>query len=118
MILVDTSVWIDHLRKTNSGLIDLLEQTQVVMHPWIIGEISLGNLKNRKEIISLLKALPSIEVIPDDEVLHLIETKKIMGKGIGWIDSQLLAAALIAGTPLWSTDKNLRALAASFGVLY
>jgi predicted nucleic acid-binding protein len=118
MILVDTSVWVDHFRRSNSELYGLLEQTQVVIHPWIIGELACGNLKNRKEILSLLRHLPTIEAVDDLEVLHLIEVKKIMGKGIGWVDAHLLAASLISGFPLWTMDKNLRSLASSFGTLY
>lgn len=118
MVLVDTSIWVDHLRQSNAGLFDLLEQTQVVIHPWIIGELACGNLKNRKEILSLLKSLPHADEANDEEVLQLIESKKLMGRGIGWIDAHLLATCLISGVPLWTGDKNLRTLAAAFGVLY
>lgn len=118
MILVDTSIWIDHLRRMNSGLIELLEQTQVLVHPWVVGELACGNLKNRREILELLRALPAVEVVPDEEVYQLIESKKLMGKGIGWIDVHLLAASLISGSPLWTMDKNLRTISAALGLLY
>lgn len=118
MILVDTSIWIDHFRHSNSKLYGLLEQTQVAIHPWIIGELACGNLKNRKEILSLLGHLQVVEVVDDSEVFHLIEVKKIMGKGIGWVDAHLIAASLISGFPLWTLDKNLRSLASSFETLY
>lgn len=118
MILVDTSIWIDHLRRSNAGLVELLEQTQVVIHPWIVGELACGNIKNRKELLLLLKSLPSIGVADDDEVLQLIESKKLMGRGIGWVDVHLLATCLIEGVPLWTGDKNLRTISAALGVLY
>ncbi len=118
MVLVDTSIWIDHLRRSNAGLVELLEQTQVAIHPWIVGELACGNIKNRKELLLLLKSLPSIRTADDDEVLQLIESKKLMGQGIGWVDVHLLATCLIEGIPLWTADKNLRTISAALGVLY
>lgn len=118
MVLVDTSIWVDHLRRSNEGLVELLEQTQVVIHPWVIGELACGNIKNRKELMLLLRSLPSIEAASDEEVLQLIESKKLMGRGIGWVDTHLLATCLIGGMPLWTGDKNLRTISAALGVLY
>lgn len=118
MVLVDTSIWVDHLRRSNTGLVELLEQTQVAIHPWIIGELACGNIKNRKELLLLLKSLPSIAVAEDEEVLQLIESKKLMGRGIGWVDVHLLATCLIEGVPLWTGDKSLRTISAALGLLY
>ena len=118
MVLADTSIWVDHFRKSNRSFGELLEQTSVVTHPWIIGELSCGNLKNRKVILALLKAMPIIDISTDDEVMELIESKKLMGKGIGWIDAHLLASCLISGVPIWTGDKALRTIAVSLGVLF
>ncbi len=107
MILVDTSVWIDHLRKTDPELSDNLQNGEVCIHPFIIGEIACGNLTNRVEIIELLKALPEVLVASHDETLHFIENQKLYGKGLGYIDIHLLAATFINKVPLWTRDKRL-----------
>ena len=116
MILVDTSVWVDHLRKANFRLVGLLEQTQVLIHPWIIGELACGNLKNRREILGLLQALPSCAIAADSEVHQLIESKKLMGKGIGWTDAHILAACFLSDVELWTADKGLQKISASLGL--
>ena len=118
MILVDTSIWIEHLRRGSKELSSLLEKVQVLVHPFVIGELSCGNLKNRREVLALLHELPAATIAENYEVLELIETRKLMGQGIGWIDAHLLAAALLSGTPLWTVDRKLRSLTASMGVLY
>ena len=112
MILVDTSVWVDHLRFGDERLADLLNTGQVLMHPFVRGELACGNLRQRSEILSLLKELPGSAVAHDEEVLFYIERHELMGRGIGYIDVHLLAAvALEAGTRLWTRDKRLRKLA-------
>jgi len=118
MILVDTSIWIEHFRQTKSELADLLDKVQVATHPFVIGELACGNLKNRKEILSLFSELPQAEVAEHDEVLSLVENKNLMGNGIGWVDAHLLASALLSGTPLWTRDRKLRSLSAALNVLY
>ncbi len=118
MILVDTSIWIDHLRRGNGDLISLLEKVQVFTHPFVIGELACGNLKARREILSLLKELPQARVADHHEVLQLIETRKLMGQGIGWVDAHLLAASLLTGAPLWTSDRHLRSLAVMLEILY
>jgi predicted nucleic acid-binding protein len=107
MILVDTSVWIDHLRKRDEKLFNLLNEGEVCIHPFIIGEIACGNLNNRNEIIHLLKALPEVLIANDDEVLHVIEKRQLYGKGLGYIDIHLLASSLINSVPIWTKDKRL-----------
>jgi len=112
VILVDTSVWVDHLRFGDERLADLLNTGQVLMHPFVRGELACGNLRQRSEILSLLKELPGATVAHDEEVLFYIERHELMGRGIGYIDVHLLAAvALEAGTRLWTRDKRLRKLA-------
>ena len=107
MILVDTSVWIEHLRSGTVGLDAVLNDGRVVSHPFIIGELACGNLNNRSEILSLLEALPLASRADDDEVMQFIEDHKLMGKGLGYIDIHLLTSALLTRIPLWTLDKRL-----------
>ena len=107
MVLVDTSVWVSHFRETHDGLVELLNNGEVVCHPFIIGELACGNLNNRTSIIALLEALPVALVVEHEELLSFIEARKIMGKGLGYVDVHLLAAALLTGVPLWTLDKKL-----------
>ena len=116
--MVDTSIWIDHLRKGNDELSTLLKKVEVATHPFVIGELSCGNLRNRKTIIELLDELPKVITAEHEEVMEFIESRKLMGSGIGWMDAHLLASSLLSGTPLWTTDKRLRSLCAVLGVLY
>lgn len=117
MILVDSSVWIDHLRHGDQGLVTLLEAGQVVTHPFIVGEIALDSLKNRKSILLFLKALPQAAIATDDEVQRFIESVALFGLGIGHIDAHLLAAVrLNAGSRLWTRDKRLSAIANRIGL--
>jgi len=116
MILVDTSVWIDHLRKTDEELSRLLELGGVLCHPFVIGEMSCGNMKNRDEILELLTALPKAERASHEEVLHLVTDRKLWGKGIGWIDVHLLASALLSNCTLWTKDKALQSVSRSLNI--
>jgi predicted nucleic acid-binding protein len=118
MILADTSIWIDHLRKGNSAVSEFLREVQILMHPFIIGELACGNLKNRKEVLQLLMELPEAVVGQHDEVMQLVNSHKLMGQGIGWIDAHLLTSSLLSGAPLWTADRKLRSIAAALGVLY
>ena len=113
MILVDTSVWIDHLRQSDSALVTELEASAVLTHPFIVGEIACGNLSNREQVLTLLQALPQAPVASDAEVLEFIERRRLMGRGIGYIDVHLLAAVALDGTAtLWTRDRRLAAVAA------
>lgn len=117
MILVDTSVWVDHLRAGDDGLVQLLEQGQVLAHPAIIGEVALGSLKRRAQVLGSLGELPQIHVATDGEVLHFIEEQELYGRGIGYIDAHLLAALrLTPGTLLWTRDQRLLAVAEQLGL--
>ena len=117
MILVDTSVWIDHLRQNDETLARLLNDEKVLAHPFVTGELALGNLRNRATIIGALRDLPQATVATDDEVLVFIEKNALGGLGIGYIDAHLLAAArLSAGAALWTRDKRLLAASARLGL--
>ena len=118
MVLVDTSIWISHFREDNSHLKKLLIDESVACHPFIIGELACGNIKNRKNIISLLHALPQTQVAENNEILAFIEHKKLMGLGIGLIDVHLLASSLLTNLPLWTSDKRLHITASKFNILY
>lgn len=107
MILVDSSVWIDHFRRSDPRLVALLEAELVAIHPFIIGEIACGNLRNRIEILKLLQELPSLPKAEDEEVLFLIDQHHIHGRELGYIDVHLLAACLLHSFPLWTHDKRL-----------
>ena len=116
MILVDTSVWIDHLRRGNPELEELLEATQVSCHPFIIGELGCGSLRKRKQILAHLSRLPSVGLATHVEVMELVEGRRLMGTGIGWVDVHLLAASLIAQNALWTMDRSLAAVARQLDV--
>ena len=119
MILVDTSVWIDHLRSGEPALATALEGGQVLMHPFVLGELACGNLKNRGEVLRLLGALPAAPIATDPEVLGLIERRALMGRGIGYIDVHLLASAALADLGrLWTRDRRLAAVAAELELTF
>ena len=108
MVLVDTSIWIDHFKNGNNQLIKLLDNGEVFCHPLIIGELACGNISNRSEIISLLQSLPMLDVVGQEELLFFIEKNQIMGTGLGFVDAHLIATAILAGIPLWTEDKKLK----------
>ncbi len=117
MILVDSSVWVDHLRQGDQRLVTLLEASQVLTHPFVVGEIALGSLKNREGILGSLKGLPQAATVTDEEVQQFIESNALFGLGIGYIDAHLLAAVrLNAGSQLWTRDKRLGAIANRMGL--
>jgi predicted nucleic acid-binding protein len=108
MVLVDTSIWVTHLRRGSRKLEKLLMDAEVMCHPFIIDELACGNLKNRNEIISLLQSLPMAPTIEFDEFLFFVDRNHLMGKGIGFVDVHLLASAQLTGVPLWTADKRLK----------
>jgi predicted nucleic acid-binding protein len=119
LILVDTSVWVDHLRSGDAQLVDLLERALVVMHPFVIGEMACGSLGDRSTVLELLQDLPAAVVAESNEVLGFIERHVLYGKGIGYVDIHLLASvALTAGTKLWTRDKRLQAVAEMLGCAF
>lgn len=116
MILVDTSVWVAHFRKGGSGLSGLLSEGLVAAHPFVIGELACGNLKNRAAILSELEELPSAVPATHDEVMGLVQNRRFWGFGIGWIDAHLLASALLSGCEFWTLDRKLAGAAVAAGV--
>lgn len=116
MILVDTSIWIDHLRTGQPTLVRLLEGDLVLGHPWVVGELALGHLAQRHEMIGLLGGLPQATVAADEEVIALIDRHQLFGLGIGYVDVQLLAATqLTTDAALWTADRRLAAAALRVG---
>lgn len=119
MILADTSVWINHFRARDDLLADLLASTQIVTHPFVVGEIAMGSLANRNHVIGLLRALPSTTAASHDEVLHFADRHRLYGLGIGLVDAHVLAATLLSpGTRLWTVDKRLANIAARMGLAF
>ena len=117
MVLVDTSVWVNHLRHGNARLKTLLEDAEVACHPMIIGEIACGGLHQRREILTLLEALPTVVVADHREVLHFIDEKLLAGAGIGYIDAHLLASAFLSDTRIWTEDNHLKKAAGMLKIL-
>ncbi len=118
MILADTSIWVDHLRNRNPEMERLLGGGQIMMHPFIVAEISLGSLHNRQKMLDDLEALLEVNVAALNEVRHMIESHTLYSKGIGLTDAHLLASCLMTpGTQLWTRDGALKNVAAALGIL-
>jgi len=116
MILVDTSVWVDHLRNGNDQLKDWLNNNEVIVHPFVIGELACGSIKNRREVLSLLSELPEAIVADHDEVLSFVDNNRLFATGIGWIDAHLIASALLSKSRLMTLDKPLSKMASVLGL--
>ncbi len=117
MILVDTSVWVDHLRKGDAGLADLLEHGRVLSHPFVIGELALGNIPRREVFLAAMRDLPKAVMAGDDEALRFISDCALFGLGIGYVDVHLLAAVqLTPGATLWTRDRRLQRVAQKLGL--
>jgi predicted nucleic acid-binding protein len=117
-VLVDTSVWVDHLRKGDARLAKLLNDGRVLCHPFVIGELACGNLNNRFEILDALKELSFAPTIEFEEYMQFIELNRLRGIGIGFVDVNLLASALLADSALWTADKKLNKAALDLGIAY
>jgi len=118
MVLVDTSVWVSHLRDGNNELASLLNEGRVLCHPFIIGELACGNLKDRAIILSFLQWLPMSIEAEHEEVLFFIENNRLMGKGIGYVDAHLITSAVLTGIPIWTLDKKLAQVADGLQIKY
>lgn len=116
MVLVDSSVWIEHFRRGHRGLAALLNDASVLTHPFVIGELSCGNLKHRGQILQNLAELPPAAMATHAEALDLLHDRKLYGRGIGWIDIHLIASALLSNSSLWTLDERLKQAAAIAGV--
>lgn len=115
-MIVDTSVWVQHLRKGEPRLREYLDDGIVMVHPCIVGELACGNIHNRSEVLSLLASLPTTQVVEQDELLHFLEKEQLFGRGIGWVDVHLLASARVSGVQLWTLDRRLSEAARALGV--
>ncbi len=120
MILVDTSIWVEHLRSEHAGLQHHLEDGRVLCHPWVVGELALGSLDDREEFLNLLQRLPQATVATPVEILTLIEQRGLGGSGIGYVDAQLLASAMISreASKLWTADRRLQRVASDLGYAF
>lgn len=116
MTLVDSSVWIDHLRRSNSRLVRLLDDAEVACHPFVQGEIALGSLRQHALVLDLLDELPALPMLSHDEVIALVERRRLGGRGIGWIDAHLLASAVVSRATFWTLDRRLGAIAMELGL--
>jgi predicted nucleic acid-binding protein len=117
VILADTSVWIDHLRSGERVLTRLLESRQVMSHPFVIGEVALGHLRERERVLAEMQDLPQTPIVADSEVLHFINECALFGRGIGYVDAHLLASLrLTPGTHFWTLDRRLSAVADELGL--
>ncbi len=123
MILVDTSIWVDHLRRGDAQLVGLLEQAKVLLHPFVLGEIACGSLADRVPLLDLLQDLPAAPVAEQEELLEFIECHALHGKGVGYVDVHLLAAVALSGgggggAKLWTRDKRLGVAAQALGCAF
>lgn len=116
MTLVDTSVWVHHLRVDSPRLTSLLQDNLILLHPYVVGELACGMLKNRAEILELLQTLPEARIADQHEVLHLLESQKLFGTGLGWVDISLLASVQLTSCGLWTNDGSLQKAARKLGI--
>lgn len=115
-MLVDTSVWIDHFRRSRPVLVAALDRGDAECHDFILGELACGTLPGRDEVLTLMQTLPRIAPVSHEEAMALVGERRLWGRGLGWIDVGLLAAALVAGVRLWTLDRRLREAAHDLGI--
>lgn len=118
MILVDTSVWAEHLRSENRFLRRLLEEKRVRMHTFVLGELACGNLKRREATLDHLRSIPEAVLADHADAFHVLESRRLWGTGVGWIDVHLLASALITPCLLWTLDQSLNTAARALKISY
>lgn len=116
MVLVDTSIWVEHLRNGHNRLVELLDEGRVLIHPFVIGELACGNIRNRVEILALLNELPTSAVADIEEIVVFIDNNRLMGRGIGYVDVHLLASSMLSNVSLWTMDKQLDKTANEMGI--
>ncbi|MBV9570928.1 MAG: type II toxin-antitoxin system VapC family toxin [Alphaproteobacteria bacterium] len=118
MILLDASVWIDHIRLTDRNVSKLLDQEEVLCHPFVVGEVGMGQFRDRNLFLAQLRKLPTAEVASDDEVMFLVERNRLFGQGIGYVDAHLLASVFLTdGAKLCTRDKRLKAAATRLNLI-
>lgn len=117
-MLVDTSVWIDHFRRSHPALVAALERGDVECHDFVLGELACGTLPRRDTVLTLMQTLPRIAPVPHGETMALVVERRLSGRGLGWVDVSLLAATLIAGVRLWTLDRRLRAVAHELNIAW
>jgi hypothetical protein len=115
-VLVDTSVWINHLRRSNAHLEYLLEEGRILTHPFVLGELACGSLRRREDVLRLMEALPSAPVATHDEVMALVDRQRLHGAGLGWVDVHLLASARLMRQSLWTADRRLKEATVRLGL--
>lgn len=115
-MLVDTAVWVDHLRGGDPVLIELLEQSRVSMHPFVVGEVACGNLTHRAAVLESMEPLPMLPVVGHSDVLSFVQVHRLAGRGLGWVDVHLLASASVTDEVLLTRDRRLRAAAEELGL--
>jgi predicted nucleic acid-binding protein len=119
MILVDTSVWVDHFQRGNKHLAHCLGRGAVLAHPFVVGELALGNLRQRTQVVETMRQLPMASAATDSETLDFITRESLFGRGIGYLDAHLLAAVrLTPGSSMWTLDKRLQAVAGALGLAW
>jgi len=117
-MLVDTSVWIDHFRRSEPALVSALERGDVECHEYVLGELACGTLPRRDEVLALMATLPRLAPVAHSEAMALVADRRLWGRGLGWIDVGLLGAALVAGARLWTLDRRLNGVARDLGVAW
>ncbi len=118
MVLVDTSIWIDHFRRRSARLVELLESGLVLSHPFVVGEIACGSLTKRGEVLALLDLLPRASLAEDGEARFLLEAQQLWARGLGWVDVHLLASARLDGVHLWTRDRRLLGVASELDIAF
>ena len=118
MILLDTSIWADHFRKSDPYIQQLLNGTQIAMHPMVAGELACGHLKNRRQSLILWQVMPQAKQATHQEVMQLIESNQLMGRGVGFIDFHLIASCMLSNLKLWTKDKRLQTIAKELGIAF
>jgi predicted nucleic acid-binding protein len=117
-MLVDTSIWIEHFRRSHRALLDALERGDAECHDFVLGELACGTLPHREEVLVLMRTLPRIAAVTQDETMALVAERRLWGRGLGWVDVSLLAATLVARAQIWTLDRRLRKVAHDLGVAW
>ena len=118
MTLVDTSVWVNHFRHSDAELARMLAEEEIALHPFVIGEIAAGNLKHRNEVLGYFSFLPQVGIAEENEVHHLLDSRRLWGAGFGWVDLHILAAAKLSGCRIYTADRAMNEIAARLDIAH